>query len=117
MDIVSDFDLMFFFGRVDQNIFVCSENYPYFRADDDRWKNSVRHNLSMNPHFRKGTKSKNGAGHVWVLAQTEGEGSGGVSVASSKDYDGYLNCCLCQQIQLDLAFNNVKPKDWYFVLH
>ena len=39
----------------------------------------MRHNLSMNPHFRKGTKSKNGAGHVWVLAQTEGEGSAGVS--------------------------------------
>ena len=39
----------------------------------------MRHNLSMNPHFRKGTKSKNGAGHVWVLAQTEGEGSTGVS--------------------------------------
>ena len=45
-----------------------SENYPYFKAEDDRWKNSVRHNLSMNPHFRKGTKSKQGAGHVWVLA-------------------------------------------------
>ena len=34
----------------------------------------------MNPHFRKGTKSKNGAGHVWVLARETGEeGSGGVS--------------------------------------
>merc|ERR1711892_85470 len=28
----------------------------------------------MNPHFRKGTKSKQGAGHVWVLAD-EGKGS------------------------------------------
>ena len=28
----------------------------------------MRHNLSMNPHFRKGNKSKQGAGHVWVLA-------------------------------------------------
>ena len=74
---------------------IFSENYPYFRAEDDRWKNSVRHNLSMNPHFRlvtgtqspnifnlwsvcrKGTKSKHGAGHVWVLAsETEGEGEG-----------------------------------------
>ena len=36
--------------------------------EDDRWKNSVRHNLSMNPHFRKGDKSKHGAGHLWVLA-------------------------------------------------
>eukprot|EP00090_Calanus_glacialis_P028257 TRINITY_DN45445_c0_g1_i1.p1 TRINITY_DN45445_c0_g1~~TRINITY_DN45445_c0_g1_i1.p1 ORF type:complete len:411 (-),score=71.58 TRINITY_DN45445_c0_g1_i1:55-1158(-) len=51
-----------------------TENFPYFKAEDDRWKNSVRHNLSMNPHFRKGTKSKQGAGHVWVLAD-EGKGS------------------------------------------
>ena len=26
----------------------------------------------MNPHFRKGGKSKQGAGHVWVLAQESG---------------------------------------------
>jgi len=44
------------------------DRYPYFKAEDDRWKNSVRHNLSMNPHFRKGDKSKHGAGHLWVLA-------------------------------------------------
>ena len=55
----------------------CRENYPYFRAEDERWKNSVRHNLSMNPHFRKGTKSKNGHGHVWVLATETGTGAGG----------------------------------------
>lgn len=51
-----------------------TENYPYFKAEDDRWKNSVRHNLSMNPHFRKGGKAKQGSGHVWVLAD-EGKGS------------------------------------------
>ena len=56
-----------------------SENFPYFKAEDDRWKNSVRHNLSMNPHFRKGTKSKQGAGHVWVLAD-EGKGPFPVSI-------------------------------------
>ena len=48
--------------------FVNSDRYPYFTANDDKWKNSVRHNLSMNPHFRKGNKSKHGAGHLWVLA-------------------------------------------------
>ena len=26
----------------------------------------------MNPHFRKGTKSKSGSGHVWVLAEEGG---------------------------------------------
>jgi len=48
--------------------FVNRDRYPYFTANDDKWKNSVRHNLSMNPHFRKGNKSKHGAGHLWVLA-------------------------------------------------
>ena len=50
------------------NFFVHRDRYPYFTANDDKWKNSVRHNLSMNPHFRKGNKSKHGAGHLWVLA-------------------------------------------------
>ena len=49
-------------------ICIFRENYPYFKAEDDRWKNSVRHNLSMNPNFRKGGRAKQGSGHVWVLA-------------------------------------------------
>ncbi len=54
-----------------------SDRYPYFKAEDDRWKNSVRHNLSMNPHFRKGDKSKHGAGHLWVMADYDDEEGGG----------------------------------------
>ncbi|KAG8285406.1 hypothetical protein J6590_080902 [Homalodisca vitripennis] len=42
--------------------------YPYYNPSDDRWKNSVRHNLSINPHFRKGLKSRHGAGHLWTLS-------------------------------------------------
>ena len=67
---------------------IFRDRYPYFKAEDDRWKNSVRHNLSMNPHFRKGDKSKHGAGHLWVLAdfdeeaaeqgQQQGQGQGEV---------------------------------------
>ena len=53
------------------SIFNFRDRYPYFTANDDKWKNSVRHNLSMNPHFRKGNKSKHGAGHLWVLADFE----------------------------------------------
>lgn len=45
-------------------------HFPYFREDDERWKNSVRHNLSINPNFRKGRKSQ-GAGHYWRLCNTE----------------------------------------------
>ena len=37
----------------------------------------MRHNLSMNPHFRKGGKSKHGAGHQWVLADCDSEPSNG----------------------------------------
>ncbi|XP_050434779.1 forkhead box protein R1-like [Adelges cooleyi] len=47
-----------------------SSHFPYFREDDERWKNSVRHNLSINPNFRKGRKSQ-GAGHYWRLCNTE----------------------------------------------
>lgn len=48
----------------------CRSHFPYFREDDERWKNSVRHNLSINPNFRKGRKSQ-GAGHYWRLCNSE----------------------------------------------
>ena len=50
-----------------------TDNFPYYKAEDDRWKNSVRHNLSMNPNFRKGGRAKQGTGHVWVLADQSSE--------------------------------------------
>ena len=53
--------------------FFCRDRFHYFKAEDDRWKNSVRHNLSMNPHFRKGGKAKQGSGHLWVLADYDKE--------------------------------------------
>ena len=53
--------------------FLSRDRFPYFKAEDERWKNSVRHNLSMNPHFRKGNKAKHGSGHLWVLADIDEE--------------------------------------------
>ena len=53
------------------NLFTYRDRFPYFKAEDERWKNSVRHNLSMNPHFRKGNKAKHGSGHLWVLADLD----------------------------------------------
>lgn len=47
---------------------IFSEHFPYYKSNDDRWKNSVRHNLSINPHFRKGSKAPHGAGHLWAIA-------------------------------------------------
>jgi len=52
-----------------KNIYLlCRERFPYFKANDDRWKNSVRHNLSISPHFRKSVKARTGTGHLWTLA-------------------------------------------------
>uniref|UniRef100_A0A182FJR1 Uncharacterized protein n=1 Tax=Anopheles albimanus TaxID=7167 RepID=A0A182FJR1_ANOAL len=50
-----------------------SEHFPYYKSHDDRWKNSVRHNLSINPHFRKGRKSSHGSGHLWTISSRNSE--------------------------------------------
>ncbi|GFG37711.1 hypothetical protein Cfor_06954, partial [Coptotermes formosanus] len=47
------------------------EHFPFYKANDDRWKNSVRHNLSISPHFRKGGKAPNAAGHFWTIANED----------------------------------------------
>ncbi|KAL0273356.1 UNVERIFIED_CONTAM: hypothetical protein PYX00_006044 [Menopon gallinae] len=48
-----------------------SETFPYYKSWDDRWKNSVRHNLSINPYFRKGTKARQGSGHLWTVNKSD----------------------------------------------
>ncbi|KAJ6638207.1 Forkhead transcription factor HCM1 [Pseudolycoriella hygida] len=49
------------------------DRFPYYKSNDDRWKNSVRHNLSINPHFRKGSKAAQGAGHLWTISTRDSE--------------------------------------------
>ncbi|XP_043247641.1 fork head protein homolog 2-like [Amphibalanus amphitrite] len=49
-----------------------TSHFSFYKSCDDRWKNSVRHNLSMNPYFRKGCKAGSGAGHLWTLADVDG---------------------------------------------
>uniref|UniRef100_A0A182N007 Fork-head domain-containing protein n=1 Tax=Anopheles dirus TaxID=7168 RepID=A0A182N007_9DIPT len=49
------------------------DHFPYYKSHDDRWKNSVRHNLSINPHFRKGRKSSHGSGHLWTISSRNSE--------------------------------------------
>ncbi|XP_049782804.1 forkhead box protein J1-B-like [Schistocerca cancellata] len=34
-----------------------SERFSYYKANDDRWKNSVRHNLSINHHSQSGANA------------------------------------------------------------
>lgn len=33
----------------------------------------MRHNLSINPHFRKGNKAPQGAGHLWIISTRDSE--------------------------------------------
>lgn len=49
------------------------DRFPYYKSNDDRWKNSVRHNLSINPHFRKGIKASQGAGHLWTISTRDSD--------------------------------------------
>ncbi|XP_041694433.1 forkhead box protein D4-like [Coregonus clupeaformis] len=43
------------------------DNYPYFKSKDKNWRNSVRHNLSLNECFVKAGRSDNGKGHFWAI--------------------------------------------------
>ena len=51
--------------------FFCSEHFPYFRTAPSGWKNSVRHNLSLNKCFEKIEKpTTNGnqrKGCLWAM--------------------------------------------------
>lgn len=43
------------------------EHYPYFRSRGPGWRNSIRHNLSLNDCFVKSGRSANGKGHYWAI--------------------------------------------------
>ena len=42
-------------------------NYPYFKNKGPGWRNSVRHNLSLNDCFVKMGRSPKGKGHFWAI--------------------------------------------------
>ena len=42
-------------------------NYPYFGNKGSGWRNSIRHNLSLNDCFVKLGRSPNGKGHFWAI--------------------------------------------------
>lgn len=56
------------YSNIPKTFLYSSDRFPYYKSNDDRWKNSVRHNLSINPHFRKGHKAPQGAGHLWTIS-------------------------------------------------
>lgn len=43
------------------------DNYLYFRNRGPGWRNSIRHNLSLNDCFIKAGRSANGKGHYWAI--------------------------------------------------
>uniref|UniRef100_A0A8R1TN88 Fork-head domain-containing protein n=1 Tax=Onchocerca volvulus TaxID=6282 RepID=A0A8R1TN88_ONCVO len=43
------------------------DNYSYFRSRSVGWRNSIRHNLSLNDCFIKAGRSANGKGHYWAI--------------------------------------------------
>lgn len=43
------------------------DHYPYFRTRGPGWRNSIRHNLSLNDCFVKAGRSANGKGHYWAI--------------------------------------------------
>eukprot|EP00794_Sanderia_malayensis_P017538 gene17538-19288_t len=43
------------------------ENYPFYKTQDKSWRNSIRHNLSLNDCFIKAGRSMNGKGNYWAI--------------------------------------------------
>ncbi|CAF4199971.1 unnamed protein product, partial [Didymodactylos carnosus] len=49
------------------------DNYSYFRQRGPGWRNSIRHNLSLNDCFVKAGRSANGKGHYWAIHPANAE--------------------------------------------
>ncbi|KAL5250488.1 hypothetical protein ACHWQZ_G016282 [Mnemiopsis leidyi] len=43
------------------------DKYPYFKNKGQGWRNSVRHNLSLNQCFAKAGRAENGKGNYWTI--------------------------------------------------
>ncbi|XP_064621049.1 forkhead box protein L2-like [Lineus longissimus] len=43
------------------------DNFPYYNNQDKAWRNSVRHNLSLNECFIKCGRADNGKGNFWAI--------------------------------------------------
>jgi len=52
--------------------YAIESRFPYFKTAPSGWKNSVRHNLSLNPCFEKVARplTDRGKGHYWTVNDT-----------------------------------------------
>ena len=55
-----------------------AKNFPYYKQKDRSWRNSIRHNLSLNECFIKAGRSETGKGNYWTIhpANTSDFGQG-----------------------------------------
>ena len=96
-----------------QDIYIGIERiYPYFRSAPPRWRNSVRHNLSLHECFCKGERCENGKGHYWCIhpANLEDFLRGDFRRRLIKSRVRQMQQCHALYMQYQLAF---PPRDLY----
>lgn len=47
-----------------------NQKYPYYRMETKSWQNAIRHNLTLNPAFKKVPRPNNeGRGNFWKMEE------------------------------------------------
>ncbi|XP_041375925.1 forkhead box protein L2-like [Gigantopelta aegis] len=64
MAIISNPDKKMLLGDIYQYIM---DNFPFYSDKNKAWKNSIRHNLSLNECFTKSVRTDNGKGNYWSI--------------------------------------------------